>query len=172
MFAALAVCHGALILTTGSLLAIGAVITLAGATIAPTVSAIYAMVDRAAPAGTLTEAYSWQLTASLTGAAVRAAVAGSLAQSGGAPAAFALVAAGGVAVLVAALRSSRLETVTSNRDLTTASATSMEAQRDSTECPSGIHADPDTNRRKRRRLRLPRDVWDSFGPDNDSASAH
>jgi predicted MFS family arabinose efflux permease len=109
MLAALALCHAALILTTGSLLALGAVITLAGATIAPTVSGIYAMVDRAAPPGTLTEAYSWQLTASLTGAALGAAVAGSLAQSAGPAGAFALVAtAGGAAVLVAALRSRSL----------------------------------------------------------------
>ena len=37
---------------TGSVLAIGAVILLAGATIAPTAASIYAMVDRFAPAGT------------------------------------------------------------------------------------------------------------------------
>jgi MFS family permease len=50
LLAALAVGHGALLVTTGSALALGAVILLAGASIAPTVSSIYAMVDAAAPA--------------------------------------------------------------------------------------------------------------------------
>ena len=112
LLAALAVGHGALLLATGSVLALGAVILLAGATIAPTVSSIYAMVDRAAPAGTRTEAFSWLLTASSSGAAAGAAVAGALAQSAGAPAvfAFALV-AGGFAVLVATCGSRHLDQV-------------------------------------------------------------
>ncbi len=59
LLTALAVAHGALIFATGSVLAIGAVILLAGATIAPTAASIYAMVDRFAPAGTATEAFSW-----------------------------------------------------------------------------------------------------------------
>jgi hypothetical protein len=110
LLAALALAHAALILTTGSMVAIGAVIVLAGATIAPTVSSIYAMVDAAAPAGTRTEAFSWALTASLTGSALGAAGAGAVAQSAGATAAFALAgAAGAVAVLTAILRSPSFE---------------------------------------------------------------
>lgn len=109
LLAALAVTHAALILTTGSVAAMGAVIVLAGATIAPTASSIYAMVEPAAPAGTSTEAFSWLVTAALIGAALGAAVAGSLAQSVGAQGAFAVVAAaGGGAVLLAALRSGTL----------------------------------------------------------------
>ncbi len=109
LLAALALTHAALLLTTGDMLAIAMVIVLAGATIAPTVSSIYAMVEPAAPAGTRTEAFSWVLTASLTGSALGAAVAGALAQSAGAPAAFAFVgAAGGFAVLVALLRAPSL----------------------------------------------------------------
>jgi predicted MFS family arabinose efflux permease len=104
----LAFAHGALILTTDSLAAMGAVLTLAGATIAPTVSRIYAMVDTVAPAGTRTEAFSWLVTASLVGGSVGTAAAGALAQSAGAPAAFALAGAGGgLAVLVAALGEGR-----------------------------------------------------------------
>jgi predicted MFS family arabinose efflux permease len=109
LVAALALTHGALILTTGSVVAIGAVILLAGATIAPTVSSVYATVDDAAPAGTSTEAFSWLVTASLTGAALGAAVAGALAQTHGAAGAFAVVVlAGGLAFAVAALRSHSL----------------------------------------------------------------
>ena len=113
LLAALALGHGALIVTTGSVLAIGAVIVLAGATIAPTEASIYAMVDRAAPAAMRTEAFSWLLTASSTGAAAGAGVAGALAQSAGAPAAFAFAgAAGAVATLIAAIGSRGLNNVT------------------------------------------------------------
>jgi hypothetical protein len=91
---------------------LGAVIVLAGATIAPTVASIYAMVDRAAPAGTHTEAFSWLVTASSSGAAAGAAVAGALAQAAGAPAAFAFAfAAGGFAVLIGICGSNRLDNV-------------------------------------------------------------
>ena len=110
LLVALAVAHGALVFATGSALAIGAVILLAGGTIAPTAASIYAMVDRFAPAGTHTEAFSWALTAASTGEAVGAAVAGPLVQSAGAPAAFAFAAgAGAVAVLIAVLGSRRLD---------------------------------------------------------------
>jgi MFS family permease len=109
LLVALAIAHGALILTTGSVVAAGLVITLAGATIAPTASSMYAMVDAAAPAGTRTEAYSWLLTASLVGASLGMGVAGALAQNAGARASFALVGvAGGVAVLAAVIGSDRL----------------------------------------------------------------
>jgi predicted MFS family arabinose efflux permease len=102
--------HAALITTTSSVPAIAAVILLAGATIAPTVASIYGMVDRAAPAGTKTEAFSWLLTASSTGAAAGAAVGGALAQSAGAPATFAFAGvAGGLATLIATLGSRNLD---------------------------------------------------------------
>jgi MFS family permease len=115
LLCALALGHGALTVTTGSVLAIAAVILLAGATIAPTVASIYGMVDRAAPAGTRTEAFSWLLAASSTGAAAGAAVAGALAQSAGAPAAFALAgAAGAAAVLIAMLGSRSLDNLTAD----------------------------------------------------------
>jgi predicted MFS family arabinose efflux permease len=106
----LAVGHAALTVTTGSVLAIAAVILLAGATIAPTVASIYGMVDRAAPAATRTEAFSWLLSASSTGAAAGAAAAGALAERAGAPAAFAFAgAAGGFAVMIAMLGSRSLD---------------------------------------------------------------
>jgi MFS family permease len=109
LLAALALTHGALVLTTGSVAAIGVVITLAGATIAPTVSSLYAMVDAVAPAGTRTEAFSWVLTASLVGASLGMGAAGMLVQHAGAPAAFALVGTiGSLTALAAVLGSHRL----------------------------------------------------------------
>ena len=110
LLTALAVVHGALTFATGSVLAMAAVILLAGATIAPTAASLYAMVDRFAPAGTHTEAFSWVETAGLTGAALGAAVAGPLVQSAGPTAAFAFGgAAGAVAVVIAFARSHRLD---------------------------------------------------------------
>ena len=110
LLTALAVAHGALMFATGSVLAIAVVILLAGATIAPSAASVYAMVDRFAPAGTETEAFSWVETSGLTGAALGAAVAGPLVQSAGATAAFAFGgAAGVVAVLIALLGSRRLD---------------------------------------------------------------
>jgi predicted MFS family arabinose efflux permease len=104
LLTALAVAHGALMFAAGSVLAIAAVILLAGATIAPTAASVYAMVDRFAPAGSHTEAFSWVETAGATGAALGAAVAGPLVQSAGATGAFAFGgAAGAVAVGIALL---------------------------------------------------------------------
>jgi predicted MFS family arabinose efflux permease len=99
LITALAITHGALMLCTGSLMAAGAVILLAGATIAPTASIVYEMVDRTAPAGTGTEAFSWVAAADATGAAIGAALAGILVQDIGPAAAFAL--AGGAGTLTA-----------------------------------------------------------------------
>ncbi len=103
LIAALAITHGALMLGTESLVAAGAVILLAGATIAPTASSVYAMVDRMAPAGTETEAFSWLAAASSTGAAIGAAVAGALAQDASPAAAFAFSGAAGVLAVTIAL---------------------------------------------------------------------
>jgi predicted MFS family arabinose efflux permease len=107
LLAALAVAHGALMLATGSVLAIGVVILIAGATIAPTAASVYAMVDRFAPAGTSTEAFSWVVTAGSTGAALGAAGAGPLVQSAGAGAAFAFAGGAGAVAVIVAIAGSR-----------------------------------------------------------------
>jgi Major Facilitator Superfamily len=110
VLAALAAGHLALAAAAGSAVALAAVLTLAGATIAPTYASVYAMVDRAAPAGTVTEAFAWLSTAVAVGASVGAACAGAMAAAAGPAAAFALAgAAGTVAALVAALRARPLD---------------------------------------------------------------
>jgi predicted MFS family arabinose efflux permease len=109
LIAALAITHGALMLCTGSLMAAGAVILLAGATIAPTASIVYEMVDRTAPAGTGTEAFSWVAAADATGVAIGAALAGILVQDIGPVAPFAL--AGGAGALTAAVVICRTHTL-------------------------------------------------------------
>jgi predicted MFS family arabinose efflux permease len=103
---ALTVGHLALIPAAGSALALGAVLVFAGAAIAPTEATIYAMVDHAAPAGTITEAFAWLATAMAVGGALGAASAGIVADRAGPTAAFALAGgAGALAMLITMLRS-------------------------------------------------------------------
>lgn len=98
-----------LVPTAASSVALGVLLFVAGTAIAPTYAAIYAMVDRAAPPGTMTEAFAWLATAVGIGAAAGAAGAGVLAEHAGPKAAFALAgAAGVVAVLGTTTRSSTL----------------------------------------------------------------
>jgi predicted MFS family arabinose efflux permease len=96
LLAALAAGHLALVAGTGSVIALAALLTLAGATIAPTYARIYAMVEDVAPAGTITEAFAWLGTAVAIGAAAGAALAGSLADAAGPAPTFALAGAAGV----------------------------------------------------------------------------
>ena len=106
---ALAAGHFALVPSAGSVIAMAAVLLLAGAAIAPAYASIYAMVERAAPEGTVTEAFAWLATAAAIGASLGAAAAGALAESAGAEASFLLAAGAGlVATLVLMLRAGTL----------------------------------------------------------------
>jgi len=67
------------------------------------------MIDHAAPAGTVTEAFAWLATAMAVGGALGAAVAGIVADRAGPTAAFALAGgAGALPVLTTMLRSSTI----------------------------------------------------------------
>src|SRR4051812_32929918 len=91
--------------SAGSVLALAAVLLVAGATIAPTYATVFGLVDHAAPAGTVTEAFAWLNTAVAVGAAGGAASAGSLAEAAGPSAVFVLAGiAGALAVVAAAAR--------------------------------------------------------------------
>jgi predicted MFS family arabinose efflux permease len=109
MLVALAAGHLALVLAAGSLAGIGAVLLVAGAAIAPTYATVHAMVDEAAPASTVTEAFAWLATAAALGAAVGAATGGAIADHAGPAATFAFAGAAGLlAWLTAAVRSATL----------------------------------------------------------------
>jgi predicted MFS family arabinose efflux permease len=109
VLAALAAGHLALAAAAGSLLALAVVLLVAGAAIAPTYAMIYAMVDRVAPAGAMTEAFAWLSTAVAVGAAAGAAGAGTLVDQAGPAAAFVLAGgAGALATLVTMLRADTL----------------------------------------------------------------
>jgi predicted MFS family arabinose efflux permease len=109
LLAALAATHLALAVAAGSVIALAAVITAAGTLIAPTCATAYAMVDRAAPPGTVTEAFAWLATALAVGAALGAASAGAVAEMAGSTPTFVLAsAAAAFAALVAGLRADTL----------------------------------------------------------------
>ena len=98
--------HLALIPAAGSVVALGGVLLIACAAIAPTEATIYAMVDHATPAATMTEAFAWLATAMAVGGAVGAAAAGLVVDRAGPTAGFALAGgAGALAVLTTLLRS-------------------------------------------------------------------
>ena len=106
LLGALTAGHLALIPAVGNVVALGAVLLLAGAAIAPTEATIYAMVDHATPAATMTEAFAWLATAMAVGGAVGAAGAGLLVDRAGPTAGFALAGgAGALALLTTMLRS-------------------------------------------------------------------
>jgi predicted MFS family arabinose efflux permease len=99
LLAALAAGHAGLALVASAPVALAAVLLLAGAAIAPTYATVYRLVEGAAPAGTVTEAFAWLATAVSVGAALGAAAAGPLADAFGPVAVFALA---GAAALLAA----------------------------------------------------------------------
>jgi MFS family permease len=102
---ALTVGHLSLAAVAGNAVAMAIVLLIVGAAIAPTYATVYAMVDKAAPSGTATEAFAWLATAISIGASAGAAGAGSLADSWGPVAAFVFAgSAGAVAVMVTLLR--------------------------------------------------------------------
>jgi predicted MFS family arabinose efflux permease len=106
---ALTVGHLSLFAASRSILALAGVLFVAGAAIAPTYATVYAMVDDAAPAGTLTQSFAWLSTAIAAGTSIGAASAGALADSAGPESAFVLAGGAGVAaVLVTVLRAGTL----------------------------------------------------------------
>jgi MFS family permease len=86
----------ALLAVASGLAQLAAGMILAGLGIAPAIACLYLLVDRLAPAGTVTEAFTWVTTAFATGFAAGNALGGSLVHGVGTDRAF-LVAAGGVA---------------------------------------------------------------------------
>ncbi|MFI1202129.1 MFS transporter [Streptomyces sp. NPDC020883] len=81
---------------------------LAGVFLAPALACAFVVVDRHAPTGTVTEAFSWLVTTFGVGSAVGASVAGPALEGGGPAAGFAVAGASGVAALLVLLSMKRL----------------------------------------------------------------
>ncbi len=99
--------HAALAAASTSAVAMAVILFAAGASIAPTYATVYAMVEAAAPPGSVTEAFTWLSTAVAAGAAVGAAAAGVLAEVGSPAAAFALCGIAGAAAVTTAVTRAR-----------------------------------------------------------------
>lgn len=100
LVALLAVCYLPLMWMPGAL-GMVALTALAGVFLAPALACAFVLVDRHAPAGTVTEAFSWLVTTFTVGASVGTGVAGPVVEAGGAFWGFVVPGvAGGVSLLV------------------------------------------------------------------------
>ncbi|MET7985115.1 MULTISPECIES: MFS transporter [unclassified Streptomyces] len=103
----LAVCYVPLVLVPGPV-AMTALATLAGVFLAPSIACAFVLVDRHAPAGTVTEAFSWLVTTFTVGASVGTGLAGPVVEWGGAGRGFAVPGVAGAAALVVLLATGRV----------------------------------------------------------------
>ncbi|MFJ3671865.1 MFS transporter [Streptomyces sp. NPDC090106] len=100
LVALLAVCYLPLMLMPGTV-AMVLLTVLAGVFLAPAIACAFVLVDRHAPGGTVTEAFSWLVTTFTVGASVGTGLAGPVVEAGGAVWGFAVPGvAGGVSLLV------------------------------------------------------------------------
>ncbi|MFI1396621.1 MFS transporter [Streptomyces sp. NPDC020681] len=95
----LAVGYLPLVLTPG-VVAMTLLAAVSGLFLAPAIACAFIVVDRHAPRGTVTEAFSWLVTTFGVGAAVGTAVAGPAVELGGTDWSFAVAGAGGIAAVV------------------------------------------------------------------------
>ncbi|MEE1752561.1 MFS transporter [Streptomyces sp. SP18CS02] len=103
----LALCYLPLTLTPG-VAAMTALAALSGVFLAPVLACAFIVVDRHAPRGTVTEAFSWLVTTFGVGAAAGTAVAGPVVELRGTTAGFAVAGAGGIAALLVLLATHRV----------------------------------------------------------------
>ncbi|MFI9646994.1 MFS transporter [Streptomyces sp. NPDC052040] len=103
----LAVCYLPLMLVPGAVPMV-LLSVLSGVFLAPCIACAFIIVDRQAPAGTVTEAFSWLVTTFTVGASVGTGVAGPVVQEGGARWGFAVPGAAGAVSLLVLLATARL----------------------------------------------------------------
>ncbi|MBX9395875.1 MFS transporter [Streptomyces sp. TRM72054] len=103
----LAVCYLPLMLMPGPV-AMTALAALAGVFLAPAIACAFVIVDRHAPRGTVTEAFSWLVTTFTVGASVGTGLAGPVVEWGGALWGFAVPGAAGAVSLVVLLATGRV----------------------------------------------------------------
>ncbi|MFG2498976.1 MFS transporter [Streptomyces sp. NPDC048441] len=103
----LAVGYLPLMLTPGPV-AMTALTVLAGVFLAPSLACAFIVVDRHAPAGTVTEAFSWLVTTFMVGASLGTAGAGPVVEWGGTTAGFVIPGVAGVAALLVLLATGRV----------------------------------------------------------------
>ncbi|MFD3727327.1 MFS transporter [Streptomyces sp. NPDC058671] len=102
----LAVCYLPLVLTPGPVAMTG-LSALAGVFLAPALACAFIVVDRHAPRGTVTEAFSWLVTTFGVGSALGSAVAGPAVELAGTVSGFAVAGAGGLVAFLVLLATGR-----------------------------------------------------------------
>ncbi|MFE5796308.1 MFS transporter [Streptomyces sp. NPDC056503] len=107
LVALLALCYLPLMLTPGPV-AMSGLAALSGFFLAPVLACAFIVVDRHAPAGTVTEAFSWLVTTFGVGAALGSAAAGPAVELAGTVAGFAVAGAGGLVALLVLLSTGRV----------------------------------------------------------------
>ncbi|WP_037670538.1 MFS transporter [Streptomyces griseus] len=107
LVALLAVCYLPLASTPGAV-AMTALAALSGVFLAPCIACAFLIVDRHAPRGTVTEAFSWLVTTFTVGASAGTGLAGPVVQAGGALWGFALPGAAGAVSLLVLLATGRV----------------------------------------------------------------
>lgn len=107
LVALLALCYWPLTLTPGTV-AMTALAAVAGVFLAPALACAFIIVDRHAPRGTVTEAFSWLVTTFTVGASLGTAAAGPVVEWGGTVWGFAVPGAAGVAALLVLLATARV----------------------------------------------------------------
>jgi predicted MFS family arabinose efflux permease len=113
--ALLAVCYLPLALTPGTV-AMTLLCVLSGVFLAPALACAFVVVDRQAPPGTVTEAFSWLVTTFGVGSALGTAVAGPVAQHAGTSAGFAVAGVFGLGALLVLTVTGRALTVPAPRE--------------------------------------------------------
>ncbi|MEU2286902.1 MFS transporter [Streptomyces sp. NPDC013178] len=107
LVAFLAVCYLPLMLMPGAV-AMVALTVLAGVFLAPAIACAFVIVDRHAPRGTVTEAFSWLVTTFTVGHSLGTGVAGPVVEAGGALWGFAVPGAAGAVSLLVLLATGRV----------------------------------------------------------------
>ncbi|MGW2424940.1 MFS transporter [Streptomyces sp. NPDC001709] len=107
LVALLAVCYLPLTLVPGAV-AMVLLTVLSGVFLAPCIACAFIIVDRHAPSGTVTEAFSWLVTTFTVGASVGTGVAGPVVQAGGTVWGFAVPGAAGAVSLLVLLATGRV----------------------------------------------------------------
>ncbi|MFI1538066.1 MFS transporter [Streptomyces anandii] len=121
LVALLAVCYLPLTLMPGAV-AMVALTALSGVFLAPSIACAFVIVDRHAPAGTVTEAFSWLVTTFTVGASAGTGVAGPVVQAGGALWGFAVPGAAGAVSALVLLATGRVLAAPAGRAVVAASS--------------------------------------------------
>ncbi|MFB7517124.1 MFS transporter [Streptomyces sp. NPDC056144] len=138
----LALCYLPLTLTPGPVAMTGLAV-LSGVFLAPALACAFIVVDRHAPTGTVTEAFSWLVTTFGVGAALGSAVAGPAVELAGTPTGFAVAGAGGLVAFLVLLATGRVLRAPDAPSVPEAASEARHAV--SAGGPSPVHAEKNTH---------------------------